>query len=364
MGFEQQYDKNFTYQGVVELCHNHYEEIVERKPLQHLLDNKEVRFINPMGQFDYTCFGNFYFDSMGVMMLITSDPTYTPYHRPDRMSNTLWSAVPVLFAGIDTGCKDNRGNRIFTDDLCSYKMYCLLVGYIPSREEPVLIADNHYVPLSVAYQEGKLIKEGSPYYCMSKQMFEIYDPDCSSKDFVQYLHGHSTMDELREKARTANERPTFADGLPDLMGKSHIRTYSEISEMLDKEITLVCIADTEITQDYDEKNDDFVDSRMVYSTNIPDKIMGELFWIHIDTGNGDKSLREAFDYFMINAHRHPEKLYVLADFDVSALYGSNYKHSIAMTFYPLAKYHIPNVVLPYWIVDEWIMDPHFIDCTN
>ena len=97
---------NFNYEDICRLCREHYQEIVERKNLSYILQNRKVRYIDPEGRFDYTTFGNFYVTSRNVMMLVTREPFIARYHRPDSMRDSLWSAVPVLFAGVETGGRD------------------------------------------------------------------------------------------------------------------------------------------------------------------------------------------------------------------------------------------------------------------
>ena len=53
------------------------------------------------------------------MMLITKDSDYTPYHKNDQLAHTLWSTVPVIFAGVDTGIKDDLWRDIYTGDVVS-----------------------------------------------------------------------------------------------------------------------------------------------------------------------------------------------------------------------------------------------------
>ena len=150
----------FSFDGIYDLCRRHYEDIILRKPLKHVLNNRRVRFVNPKGRFDYCYFGDFYFGSNNVMMLITNDSSYVCYHRPDQLSNTLWSTIPVIFAGVETGVRDDAGNMIFTYDYCDFGMYRLMVQYI-SFEEPCLLADNHMVPLSWAREHGGFRKSGT-----------------------------------------------------------------------------------------------------------------------------------------------------------------------------------------------------------
>ena len=71
---------NFSFCGILDMCSLHYRDIMERKDVKKFLLNRKVRFINPWGEFDYAYFGDFYFKG-NVMMLITKDSDYTPYHK-------------------------------------------------------------------------------------------------------------------------------------------------------------------------------------------------------------------------------------------------------------------------------------------
>ena len=112
-------EQDFSYEGIRRLCYRHRNEIIEihehpHHYIQHFdnlcrkLEGREVRYIDPLGRYKYTRFGHFYFDDNGVMMLITDDEEYTRFHRPGILSHTLWSTVPVIYAGIDTRILDNH----------------------------------------------------------------------------------------------------------------------------------------------------------------------------------------------------------------------------------------------------------------
>ena len=109
---------NFSFRGIQDLCQVYYRDILERKDIRRVLISRRIRFINPMGKFDYAYFGDYYFNG-DVMMFITKDEDYVAYHKPDQLSHTLWSTVPVIFAGVDTRMKDDKGREIFTGVMLS-----------------------------------------------------------------------------------------------------------------------------------------------------------------------------------------------------------------------------------------------------
>lgn len=132
---------NFNYEDICRLCREHYQEIVERKNLSYILQNRKVRYIDPEGRFDYTTFGNFYVTSRNVMMLVTREPFIARYHRPDSMRDSLWSAVPVLFAGVETGGVGTVGVGKSTPAMFS-KFLSLLIARVRSyifRMPPSLV---------------------------------------------------------------------------------------------------------------------------------------------------------------------------------------------------------------------------------
>ena len=127
---------NLSFHGIQDLCSIHYRDIMEHKDVKRFLLSRRVRFINPWGKFDYAYFGDFYFKG-DVMMLITKDKDYTPYHKNDQMANTLWSTVPIIFAGVDTRIIDDLGREIFTGDVVSYQGYTSVVRYFWKTTCPI-----------------------------------------------------------------------------------------------------------------------------------------------------------------------------------------------------------------------------------
>ena len=105
----------YSFRGIQDLCRKYHRQIVaspDKNNLKSVLDGRRVRFINPLGEFDYAYFGEFTFDG-DVMILLTKDHKYTKFHKPLHLS-TLWSMVPVIFAGVDTRFKDDQYQEIFT----------------------------------------------------------------------------------------------------------------------------------------------------------------------------------------------------------------------------------------------------------
>ena len=89
-------NERLNYESLLELCREYKEDIKARKKLPGVLGNRKVRYIDQEGHFGYTQFGDFYFTSMGVMMLITTDNDLTWYHKPDEMCETLQHGSGIL----------------------------------------------------------------------------------------------------------------------------------------------------------------------------------------------------------------------------------------------------------------------------
>ncbi|MBO6051195.1 MAG: hypothetical protein J6P65_04350 [Bacteroidales bacterium] len=332
----------FSYEGIFDLERKHHEDILKRKPLKHILEGRRIRFVNAKGRFDFCYFGDFYFDTGNVMVLITNDLSYTRYHRPDQMSNTLWSTVPVIFAGVETGFKDDDGNEIFTYDYCDFGRYRLMVQYL-SFDEPCLMGDNHSVPLSWAKEHGGFRKSGTTLYDLRKDMFEVFNP------WEIWRINQFNDAEEREKAHNALKEPAFIDGLP-APNKRWPRTYSNIDDVVNDDAVLVYFrsSDKETVQDEDGE---LYEQYACYIDNYPRCEIKQEYEMVVDHENYQQLLYE----LMLKAHRTPEKCFVLCDFFESIVMYDNCKKEFAQYFKPLSEYQILNVVVPRWIVEELII---------
>lgn len=333
----------FSYQGIFDLERKHHEDILNRKPLKHVLEDRKIRFVNPMGKFDFCYFGDFYFDTGNVMMLITNNLSYTRYHRPDQMSNTLWSTVPVIFAGVETGFKDDAGNEIFTYDCCDFGRYRLMVQYL-SFDEPCLMADNHSIPLSWAKEHGGFRKSGTTLYDLKKEMFEIFNPW-----EIWRLNQFDDYSE-REKAHSALEAPVFVDGLPE-SNKRWSRTYSNIDEVMDDDAVLVYFRSS-FKETIPDENGELFEQYAYYIDNYPSVEVKQEYEMVVDNENYQQLLYE----LMLKAHRTPEKCFVLCDFFGSIVIFDECRKEFAQYFKPMFECYIQNIMLPRWIVEELITE--------
>lgn len=333
----------FSFSGIYDLCRCHYEDIIMRKPLKNVLDNRRVRFVNPKGRFDYCYFGDFYFGSGGVMMLITNDPFYICYHCPDQLSNTLWSTVPVIFAGVETGVRDDVGNMIFTYDYCDFGMYRLMVQYM-SFDEPCLLADNHMVSLSWAREHGGFHKSGTSLYDLRKEMF-----DCFAPWEIWHVNQYNDPDE-RQKAYDALKEPVFIDGLPE-PNKRWPRIYWSIDDVLDAD-TVLAYFKSSFKADFVDESGEWHEDYVLFTDNYPYGFNGDRYEMVVENENYQQLVND----LLLKAHRTPEKCFILCDFFENIVICEENRNEYAQYFKPVKEYHISNVILPSWIIEEWIRD--------
>ena len=333
----------FSYQGIFDLERNHHEDILNRKPLKHLLKDRKIRFVNPKGRFDYCYFGDFYFSSGNVMMLITNNLFYTRYHRPDQMSNTFWSTVPVIFAGVETSFKDDDGNEIFTYDYCDFGRYRLMVQHL-SFDEPCLMADNHSIPLSWAKEHGGFRKSGTTMYDLKKEMFEIFDP------WEIWRLNQFDDPQEREKAHNAIKEPVFVDGLPE-PNKRWYRTYTDIDKVMDDDAVLVYFRSS-FKETIPDENGELFEQYAYYIDNYPSVEVKQEYEMVVDNENYQQLLYE----LMLKAHRTPEKCFVLCDFFENIVIIDKCRKIFAQYFMPMIENYIQNIVLPKWIMEELIKE--------
>ncbi len=326
---------NFSFRGIQDMCRIHYRDIMERKDVKSVLLSRSVRFINPMGKFDYAYFGDFYFDG-DVMMLITRDRDYTPYHKNDQLAHTLWSTVPVIFAGVDTRLKDDLGREIFTGDVVTYQGCTSVVRYFNDADFPGLIGDNCDI---IFERNGEVHKEGTAFVDLSPTMFLEFDPlyvRWPADAFCQY---GPSFAEIREKASVAMDAPTFIGGKLERKRLPRI-AYDEIEEVLADDITLTYLVN---------KDEDDEMSYMIYADDS-DIRHEKIYEINLPVNNGFvEDLKHAFNDFLLYAHSRPDETFVLADFKGILHIDSSYKFKVVRAFEEWFKFNIRNVILPRWI---------------
>lgn len=340
------YNNKFSFLGIFDLTRQYWQDIMDRKPLSHIVGGRKIRFITPDGKFDYTTFGHFYFPSQEKMMLITKDRAYTKYHHPDQLSNTLWSTVPVIFAGISTGIRDDKGREIYTGDIvtANNKGVTSVVRYQPYAQEPSLAGDNCDMMFSMC-DEG-LHKEGTTFCEMKKEMFECFDHQYVMWP-TQQFYGNITKEDVLATAECTFDAPEFLDKLD--INKGNAILYSEIEDEMNGNFMLSCLEG----DCYEDENGD--PEYEVFIDNFPDNYEGELLEIKLADGSNVLELsRKPFEDFILTAHRNPSTKYILCDFKESLNLSRKQQNEVAMLFYPLHEYHIMNVIVPAWMSICWI----------
>lgn len=350
----------FSLEGIFDLCQQYRNDIYERKDLKHVLNRRKVRFINPEGKFDYAYFGDFYFKSMERMMLVTKNRAYTSYHQCDQMENFLWSTVPVIFAGVQTGYRDDTGREIYTGDIASVKGengelgFTSVVRYLPYVEEPSLICDNFDMMFSMCKHGIHVV--GTAYSEMKREMYGCFDPQFVFWSTSQFHMGGMTTEEIVERASSAKDTPSFIKGCEPIKKRGNKTLYSDINDAMHGDFQLVCV-----------DGDEFIDDEegpcsTLYADNIPDDYEGEIRNIRLneEADSVADQLKDSLNEFMIYAHRHPETKFIICDFAKSLFLNESEKREVTKLFRPLRQYNITNVVLPSWIT-IWLVTEDALD---
>lgn len=331
---------NFSFRGIQDLCRVYFRDILERKDVKRVLLSRRVRFINPMGKFDYAYFGDYYFNG-DVMMLITKDMEYVSYHKPDKLSHTLWSTVPVIFAGVDTRIKDDKGHEVFTGDVVTYENHTSVVRYFGDADVPGLIGDNCDI---LFYESGIVHKEGTAFVDVNPSMFKEYNPlfiRWAADGFNQY---GPSFDDIRKRASIAMNAPTFIEGFPNRK-RMHRLGYDDIEEVLTDEMTLTYLRDCEVYEDEDGEP-----TYSIFADKLPNYHHEKWYEIPIpDKLDFIEELKSAIKEFFLYAHNHPNEIFVLADFKGIFHIRDAMELKVAMVFDDWFEYHIYNVILPRWI---------------
>ena len=330
----------YSFRGLQDLCREHRRKIMmslDRESLKAILDNRRVRFVNPLGNFDYAYFGEFTFDG-DVMILWTKKMEYTRFHKPlDTFS--LWSQVPVVFAGVDTRYRDDQNQEIFTGDVVSYKGYTSFVRYIGESKVPGLAGDNCDVQFE---RNGEMHKEGTVFSDINPTLFKefvIEDLYWPTNQFVPY---GISRNEAIERASKAKIQPHFTEDFkPQRRGRRLI--YQQLSEVL-RENDILCYLAKEMIEGEEHLG------IMQCADNIPDDYTGEEHSIELETADDFyNSIKTAFHEFLQYAHNNPEKTFVLCDFKEALEINKYEEQKTALQFWDWYEYKIPNVIMPFWI---------------
>lgn len=350
------YKNRLNFMAIVDACKEFLPEIKARYRLESgkslrdinfkdVLENHRVRFFNQEGKFDYAYFGDFFFRSMGVMMLITKENEYTHYHTPDCLSDTLWSTVPVFYAGIETGIKDDTGKMIHTGDIltCWRKSnpdmpYCGIVRYMPFSHIPSIQLDMHDLFLNDC---EKFHIEGSVFTEFNKGQLEIYDIGDYTKYAGAFMYGayHSFTEEDWGILRKA---PEFTDGGPDRPAKN-VMIYNETKNeaILKPGDEIICFCSARLEED--ENCEPIAE---VYSDYTGDISGHHCHSISIDLENLNiEALHKDIAELLLLVHNHPETRYVVLDMK-KAIDNKKLYWEIHDCFTPVREFMLRNMVLP------------------
>ena len=332
----------YSFRGIQDLCQKYHRQIVaspDENNLKYVLDGRRVRFINPLGYFDYAYFGEFTFDG-DVMILWTKKMEYARFHKPlDTFS--LWSQVPVIFAGVDTGFKDDQHEEIFTGDVVTYRGDTSFVRYLSDSVVPGLAEDNCEVPFE---RNGDMHKEGTVFSNIKPTLFKLFTIEDLYWPKSQYVPYGISRDEVIERASKAKSKPLFTDDFKPQRGRRII--YQQLSEVL-RENDILCYLAKEMIEGEEHLG------IIQCADNIPDDYTGEEHSIELATADDFyNSIKTAFHEFLQYAHNNPEKTFVLCDFK-EALEINKYKElKTAMQFWEWYEFEIPNVIMPFWIFNN------------
>ena len=334
----------FSFRGIQDLCRVHQRDIylsLDREKLKAVLEDRRVRFISPLGYFDYAYFGEFTFDG-NVMILWTKKSEYTRFHKSGLDSNTLWSLVPVIYAGIETKNKDDQNQEIFSGDVVSCKGYTSFVRYFGESTVPGLAGDNCEILFD---KNGTMHKEGTVFSGISQSLFKEYHIENLYWPRGQFVPSGLSRDEVIERAAQANKQPTFADDFkPQRRGRELV--YQDISEIL-REGDVLCYF---VGNQHDEEGKTV---RNVYADNIPDNYTREEYTIELGiTEHYYDSIMSSVGQFLQYAHERPEKTFILCDFKNALAIREYEEQRTALQFLEWYEYNIPNVIMPFWIYNN------------
>ena len=334
----------FSFRSIQDLCRIHHREILlslDRDKLKTILENRRVRFVSPLGYFDYAYFGEFTFDG-DVMILWTKKSEYTRFHKSGLSSHTLWSLVPVIYAGVDTRYKDDQNQDIFTGDVVSCKGYTSFVRYFGESTVPGLAGDNCEILFG---NNGVMHKEGTVFSGISQSLFKEFHIESLYWPRAQFVPSGLSRDEVIERAAHAKKQPALADDFkPQRRGRKLV--YQDISEDL-REGDVLCYFAGE---PYDDEGKTV---RNVYADNIPDNYTGEEYTIElVITEHYYDSIMSSVGQFLQYAHERPDKTFVLCDFKDALAIREYEEQRTALQFLEWYEYNIPNVIMPFWIFNN------------
>lgn len=101
-----------------------------------------------------------------------------------------------------------------------------------------------------------------------------------------------------------------------------------------------------------DESGEWFEGYVLFTDNYPYGFNGEHYEMVVENENYQHLVND----LLLKAHRTPDKCFVLCDFFENIVICEEYRNEYAQYFKPLTEYHIPNVILPIWIIEEWIRD--------
>lgn len=337
---------NYNFENLVQLCRDHYPDIKERKELSYLLQNKKVRYIDPEGHFGYTTFGNFYFDTRKVMMLVTKEFPIARYHQPGSMQDTLWSTVPVLFAGIETGMRDSKGKEIYSCDVLSVSSPVNCEGVViwfDGENIPCVRLDNHCFYFN-EIKQCEII--GNVFFDIEELDYEYYhfEKFYGNNPFFQGPVENKYWVERIEKIKNA---PSFIDGKPQPKERYHRVYMNSIAEIgISRDDVLVAFSED---HEYDPNDEMTYPTLYIDNGVLPENVENrcEDIPIDIENPNWEKIEKRAHE-IMLEAHRFPNRKYFLCNMRESVP-NKKIRDGIGRIFKEVSEYQICNFIMPFEI---------------
>lgn len=335
---------NYSYERLMELCQEHFDEIAQRKDIAYVLNNKQVRYVDPDCRFGYAKFGDFYFNSRKAMMLVTKDHPISFYHRPDKLENSLWSTVPIFFSGFETGMRDCHGQMIYSGDVLRVlEPYDVegTVTWFTDSDMPLVRLDNHCVYFD-QIKRCEII--GNVFYNISTMDWDYggYPHLIGRNPFFQCFVPQEEWDTLQANIRKG---PSFREGKPETCDKHSMvfgRTFSEVGLREGDRIVAFC------SEDEEDACSEF-DGSILYidSCHNGEGDGHDCETIPIDLCNPDyEKVKARIDEIIMKAHNNPHRRYFLCNMSEYVINKSMYNRLAAM-FDDAKDYNIRNFIMPF-----------------
>jgi hypothetical protein len=259
------------------------------------------------------------------------------------LSHTLWSTVPVIYAGIDTRILDDCNRSIFTGDIATDvdNHVTSFVRYFHPTI-PGLAGDN----CESQYRPGLTWhKEGTVFSGISHKLYKHFDKYVFCWPIDQFYPNGMRLEEMKERAEAAWSNPVFCDSFHPI--KQIRRGYdNRVEEVFHDGYVLAYFRDSGICFEEDGSP-----SYEIYCDNYPEGYSGKCYEIKIPRKYYYvEKMKPCINAFLVHAHKHPKTTFVLCDFTRKLSIPDLQLDKWALLFRDWFIYNIPNVILPGWIL--------------